>query len=238
SASLGNVVYPRDWLAVAPPELLRLFYNKRLMKTRSFSWKDLPKMYDEYDSLTNVYLGKEHPPNPKEEAHLKRLFEISALSHRVPEPVGVSFSHAVMLPQIFFSEKDIIASLKKSGHYDEKRKREIFARIEAARVWLGKYAPEEAKFTVQDVVPSELVLSGKEQEALHRVSAFVRKNPQVSEVDLHTAFYTICKEEVGLEPREFFTAAYRVLLNRDRGPRLARLVLTLGERALSLLEAV
>ncbi|HLG23762.1 MAG TPA: lysine--tRNA ligase, partial [Candidatus Nanoarchaeia archaeon] len=42
SASLGNVVYPKDWVEVAPTEILRLFYNKRLMTTRSFSWKDLP----------------------------------------------------------------------------------------------------------------------------------------------------------------------------------------------------
>ena len=34
SASVGNVVYPRDWLEIARPELLRYFYNKRLMKTR------------------------------------------------------------------------------------------------------------------------------------------------------------------------------------------------------------
>src|SRR3989344_1029688 len=42
SASLGNVVYPRDWLEGASPELLRYYYNKRLMRQRSFSWKLLP----------------------------------------------------------------------------------------------------------------------------------------------------------------------------------------------------
>ncbi|MEK6852240.1 MAG: lysine--tRNA ligase, partial [Nanoarchaeota archaeon] len=50
SASLGNVIYPVQWLEVAPPELLRVFYNKRLAQTRSVSWKELPALYAEYEN--------------------------------------------------------------------------------------------------------------------------------------------------------------------------------------------
>jgi lysyl-tRNA synthetase class 1 len=40
SASIGNVIYPSDWLKVSRPETLKYLYMKRLMKTRSFEWKD------------------------------------------------------------------------------------------------------------------------------------------------------------------------------------------------------
>ncbi|MDP3764952.1 MAG: lysine--tRNA ligase, partial [Nanoarchaeota archaeon] len=76
SASIGNVVYPKDWLEVAPAELLRMFYNKRLMTTRSFSWKDLSNLYDEYDYMSKIYFGNLKLENKKEELHYKRLFEV------------------------------------------------------------------------------------------------------------------------------------------------------------------
>ena len=65
SASLGNVIYPKDWIEVAPVALLRFFYNKRLMKTRSFSWIDLPKLYDDFDKHSEVFHRKIRLENEK-----------------------------------------------------------------------------------------------------------------------------------------------------------------------------
>ncbi|MBI2653107.1 lysine--tRNA ligase, partial [Candidatus Woesearchaeota archaeon] len=100
SASIGNVIYPKDWLEAAPSELLRLFYNKRLMTTRSFSWKDLPNLYDEYDKISKVYFDELKLENKKEELHLKRLFEVSH-GKDIKKPVELSFSHAAVIAQIF-----------------------------------------------------------------------------------------------------------------------------------------
>jgi lysyl-tRNA synthetase class 1 len=140
SASLGNVVYPREWLEVAPPQLLRFFYNKKLMKTRSFSWSYLPNLYDDYDRHAREYFS------PKEEGrrgrHMRRLYEISQLGSPEP-PVGVSFSHLAALARVFSRVEDILESLKRSGHEVEPREL-LERRARHAMAWVAKHASEEA----------------------------------------------------------------------------------------------
>ena len=235
SASLGNVVYPKDWLEVASPELLRFFYNKWLMKTRSFSWKDLPNFYDDYDAHMDVYLGKVKLDNKKEEQHMKRLFEIS--NNKDIVPAGITFAHAAMAAQIGPTDEDIIRSLEKTGHYDKKMHDVIFERVNKAKVWLERYAPEDVKFTVQEKVPKDLKISDKEKEALHLVVKAL-KEKEWNEKDLFNEFYEICKKS-GIKNTDFFRAAYNVLLNKDRGPKLAPFIVALGkEKVIELFEKV
>jgi lysyl-tRNA synthetase class 1 len=226
SASLGNVIYPKDWLEVAPPELLRFFYNKRLMKTRSFSWKDLPNIYDEYDLYGRVYLNKIKLENKKEEKHMKRLYEISQGNDAV-KPIDMSFSHAAIVAQIFQKDEDIVESLKKTGHYNKEYHEQIFDRIKKAKAWLEKHAPDDAKLTIQTEVPVGVELNSKQKRALHLVAESLRQN-EYDEKSLHEEFYNVCKK-VDITPNEFFRGGYLVLLNRERGPKLAHFILTLGK---------
>jgi lysyl-tRNA synthetase class 1 len=227
SASVGNVVYPKDWLEIAPAEILRFFYNKRLMKTRSFSWKDLPKLYDDYDKHNQIYSGTLKLENKKEEHHMKRLFEISQLK-KPSKPLGIDFSHAAMVVQISPKEEGMINSLKKTGHYDEKMHDAIFKRLNEAKSWLEKYAPEDVKFIVQEEVPKDLKLSKAEKEALHLIVKAL-KEKDWKQKQLFEEFYNICKK-VDIKNTDFFKAAYNVLLNKDRGPKLAPFILTLGKK--------
>ncbi|MEM3690503.1 MAG: lysine--tRNA ligase [Candidatus Micrarchaeia archaeon] len=234
SASLGNVVYPKDWLQVAEPEHLRYFYNKRLMKTRSFSWKDLPQIYDEYDRAAAVYFGEQHLENKNDEAHLKRLYEVSAI--RREKPLKMSFSHAAVLAQLFRERDAIITSLKKTGHYDEGEEDRIMNRIEKARFWVEHYAPEESRFKLQEEVNPEIKLSEKQREALRAVAKLLKERHS-DEKEFSERMYAKIKE-VGIDSKEFFKAGYLVLLNKERGPRLAPFLLTLGEKAIRLFESV
>jgi lysyl-tRNA synthetase class 1 len=236
SASLGNVVYPRQWLEVATPQLLRFYYNKRLMVTRSFSWKELPQLYGEYDKAGEIYVGNVQPDNKKEEKHIKRLYGISNKIGEIEAPIKMAFDHAAMLAQIFDDEERIIDSLKKTGHYQTQLREKIFERIEKARKWLKLYAPDEIKFELQESVPSQLELSQKQRKALKLVAAKLREK-EWNEKTLFQEFYKISKE-LQLEPKDFFKAGYLVLLNKERGPKLAPFVLALGERAIKLFESV
>jgi len=236
SASLGNVVYPKDWLNVAEPELLRFYYNKRLMKTRSFSWKDLPQLYDEFDETARIYFGETKLENEKEEKHFKRLYEISAIK---PEPpLGMSFAHATIIAQIFEGKKGMISSLEKTGHYKKELKKRLLQRIEKAKYWIEHYAPQEARFVLQQEISPSINLSEKQKQAIRMVvKALKEEKKKWNEKTLFEEFYSICRE-LQLEPREFFKAGYLVLLNMERGPKLAPFVLALGDRALKLLEQV
>ena len=236
SASLGNVIYPKDWLEVARPELLRLFYNKRLMMTRSFSWKDLPVLYDEYDNVSKICIGDLKLDNKKEEAHYKRLFEVSH-GKEAEKPIGLSFSHAAVVAQAFPDEEDAIKSLEKTGHYNKAQHDVIFDRLHKARIWLKKYAPDDLRFEVQKQVPKGIELSEKEKKALHAVAELLKKK-DFEEKELHQEFYEITKK-LDLKTAEFFKAAYRVLLNKERGPKLAAFIIALGkEKVVKLFEGI
>lgn len=240
SASLGNVVYPRQWLEVASPQLLRFFYNKRLMTSRSFSWKELPMLYDEYDKAAAVYFDKAVLENEKERKHIKRLYEISnrANNKAIDVPSTLSFSHAAMVAQVFSDEKDIITSLEKTGQYRKEENRQIMQRIKEARAWITNYAPDEVKYVLQHEVSNETKskLAQPQIKALKTLAEKL-KSKKWEEKELYNECYTIAKE-TGLQPPEFFKAAYLVLLNKERGPKLAPFLLALGEKAVRLLEKV
>ena len=216
SASKGNVVYPKDWLECAPPELLRFFYNKKLMKTRSFSWKDLPKLYDDYDEHAAVYFGDKQTGNEKEDAHMKRLFEISQTGE--PRKPGMPFSQAVMLSQMPGSKND-----------DE--------RVGYAATWVEKHSPGSA-LKLHDSVPVNIrsALSNKQAEALRD---FARELEHAgTEDEIKDVCFEITKKR-GMKTKDFFTAAYMALIGKERGPRLAPFILAAGkERIIKLLKTL
>ena len=84
---------------------------------------------------------------------------------------------------------------------------------------------------MQDKVPENLKLSDKEREALHLVADALNKK-EWNEKELFNEFYEICKK-VGIKNTDFFRAAYNVLLNKDRGPKLAPFILALGREKVS-----
>ena len=236
SASTGNVVYPKDWLEVAPPELLRLFYNKRLMTTRSFSWTDLPNLYDEYDKMAKIYFGGIKTENKKEESHFKRLFSVCH-GKDVKKPIELSFSHAAVITQIFQNEEDAVESMEKTGHYNKEEHERIFDRLHKAKVWLKKYAPNELKFEVQKHIAKNIELKGNEIEALHTIARLL-KEKGYNEKSLFEEFYNVSKS-LEINPGDFFKAAYKVLLNKERGPKLAPFIIALGkEKVVRLFEEV
>ncbi len=225
SASLGNVVYPRDWLSVAPAQLLRFFYNKKLMKTRSFSWGDLPNLYDEYDEHARIYFEKKE--DSKEVRHMKRLYEISQLGS-IEEPINLPFSHAVLISQVFMGENAIIASLKRSGHYEEKKRSSILNRIELAKNWAKKYAPEEAKINLSiDIEKIKARLSNRQKELLQRLAAWLEKDRSAEEI--HAQVYQIANEtKIPLD--EAFQSVYLSIIGKTRGPRAGALIASLDRK--------
>ncbi|MFH1132962.1 MAG: lysine--tRNA ligase [Nanoarchaeota archaeon] len=234
SASLGNVVYPRQWLEVATPEMLRLLYNKRLMSSRSFAWKELPLLFEDFDKTQAIAIGEKKLDNEKEVMHHKKLFSYSA--PRLEKPLPMSFSHAIMLVQFYEKEDDMLASLQKTGHFDAGREEALLLRLRQAKRWLEHFAPEEARFKLQESADGA-VLDEKQRQAI-RILAKDLEAKEWDEHSLFQRFYTIC-EEAGIANTEFFKGCYQVLLRRDRGPKLAPFLLVLGkERVLKLFSNV
>ncbi|RLG58108.1 MAG: lysine--tRNA ligase [Candidatus Hydrothermarchaeota archaeon] len=228
SASIGNVVYPRQWLEVATPQLLRFFYNKKLMKTRSFSWSYLPMLFDEYDRHARVYFGLETIENEKERKHMQRLYEISQLKE-IEKPLPLSFSHASLIAQLFESEEAIISSLKRSSCYDEKVKEEIMKRIKLARNWARKYAPEHMRYSfLEDINRVKGKLDEKQKTFLTKLAEWLEEKPRTRE-EIHNQIYILARE-LDIQPKKAFQAIYLIMLGKLAGPKAGTLLASLDRK--------
>ncbi len=59
-----------------------------------------------------------------------------------------------------------------------------------------------------------------------------------TEEELFNEFYNIC-EKLKIKNTEFFNAAYLTIINKNKGPRLASLILNVGkEKIIKLLEQI
>ena len=228
SASLGNVIYPKDWLEVARPEILRYLYCKKLMKTRSFSWNQLPNLHDEFDKCARIYYGMQKLENEKEEKHMKRLYEMSQVREMLPH-IPVSYSHAAMLAQIFNDEDKIVDALKRTGHFEEKLRDLILERVKHARIWAKKYAPPEYKLEISEKVDDAILrsMSGNIKKALVALGKELVSNKYGKEEEIMTLFKEAAgKHEVAV--RDLFRAFYLCVVGKERGPRASTLVLSVG----------
>jgi lysyl-tRNA synthetase class 1 len=236
SASKGNVVYPKDWLEVAEPELLKFFYNKRLMKTRSFSWKDLSLLYDEYDKHAAVHAGKIKMDNERERNHMKRLYEISQLK-KIKAHLELPYNFAAMISQMYGPKE----GLKKAEEVMKFRnvtadKKYLQKRLLLAKAWSDRYADEDMKIKINDNVRNEFIdsLNDKELRCIDLLVAELKKS--VNEEQLQTSIFEIAKTN-GVEPKRFFQILYQLIMNKDFGPKLGPFIIAIGkERIIKLLK--
>ena len=151
-------------------------------------------------------------------------------------PLQPSFRHLTTLIQIHdFDVNKIMKEYNAKNKFDKKR---LKTRIDCAINWLKKYAPDEIKFELQEKVSSEIKkkLSAKQKKAIKILNERLKKK-KYKEKELFEDIYNISKE-VELEPKDFFKAAYLILLKKERGPRLAPFILTLEEKATNLFSRI
>jgi lysyl-tRNA synthetase class 1 len=91
------------------------------------------------------------------------------------------------------------------------------------------------KFEVQDKVNIDLTEKQKQALVALKESLAVK---DFNEDELFNEFYNICKA-VGIEGKEFFKTAYNIIINKNKGPRLASLILAIGkEKIIKLLNQI
>ncbi|MFH0957004.1 MAG: lysine--tRNA ligase [Candidatus Aenigmatarchaeota archaeon] len=232
SASKGNVVYPADWLRTATPELLRFFYNKKLMKTRSFSWQDLPGMYDDYDLHERVYFGTEDAGNAKEKEHMKRLYAMSQKKVPGKAPLQAPFDFCTMVAQSV-AEKDLqtkgVEMLQRTGHVkpgaSKEEKEALLQRLLLARQWAQSRAPEKYRFTISSKPQGDYPAGFR--KAAKELSAKLREKDWKEE-ELMSLFRSLC-EKHGVKTGDFFRHMYRAIIGKDQGPRLAPFIISAGK---------
>ena len=226
SSSSGNVVTLKDTLDIYEPEIVRyLFAGTRPGTEFNISFDlDVIKVYEDYDKCERIYFKKEEV-SEKEYQQQKRNYELSQIKTTPKKiPFQPRLRHLLNVLQIYSGDEKRIQEHFKKEVTSKEDKEKLQVRIQCAKNWLDKYAPEEFKFEVNKSLPT---LTKKEKEIVKAIKEKISKAK--NEKQLHESFYEIAEQQK-VETKELFQTAYKALINKEKGPRLANFIFTIGKK--------
>jgi lysyl-tRNA synthetase, class I len=214
SSSRGIAPSIAGMLEVAPPEALRyLVMRERPQKTIRFDpGEPLLQLIDELDDETAR--GRD-----------ERALELSRAAGF--PPVRVPFKHLVVVAQAAgFDVAKTVEILRRTG-YPNAESAAVAGRLDYARRWLGRFAPEELKFEVQPTLPATAQqLTEEQRRFLARLAAGLDR--PLDGPAIHALVYELAQEFPDTRPADLFQAIYLVLLGKPRGPRAGWFISVVG----------
>jgi len=235
SSSSGEVIGLPEVMEVYQPEVIRyLFAGTRPNSEFAISFDlDVLKIYEDYDKCERIYFG-EQEVGEKKRLKEGRIYELSQI-HGVPPtmPVQIPFRHLCNLLQINSGD---IGSVMGLYELDDEQKRRLRIRATCAWNWITRFSPEDFRFRLQKDEDPAVELNEAERKLLTDFRDEIERLDQHDEESLGTAIYDIARNG-GVEPKELFLLVYRVLIGKEKGPRLAGFILTVGkEKVLRILK--
>ncbi len=223
SSSKGLGVSAKDVAELLPPEILRFVmvrYKPRTAIEFDPQGDSVPRLFDDYDSFAESTFGKREPRDPDEPRIYKLSQPTEAERHHPTNYYHASFPLVAYLIQVPHLDVVKIIEKRKGAPLTPYEQAQLDARMASARVWLDKYAGEEDKMSLlqhAEAVKRFTELPPKVQETLHDFARFY------SGVESEDAQFEKIKETTakhGVTTKEFFEAAYGILIGKTRGPKL------------------
>jgi lysyl-tRNA synthetase class 1 len=227
SSSSGNVITIKDVLEIYEPDIVRfLFTGTRPSTEFAISFDlDVIKIYEDFDKLERIYYGKEEV-SAKEKNKQSRIYELSVVDKPKKKlPFQPSFRHLCNITQSYENNFKDIKDYYKDEIKDNFDLERLEQRTKCAQIWLEKYAPEDLKFKIVDKPLVKIDAKGKKM--LKTLAESLEKK-KFNEDSLFEEFYTIIQANES-NPKEFFKYCYKVLTNKDKGPKLAPFILQIGQ---------
>ena len=203
-----------------PPEILRfLFFSKEPKQAIDFipDGDTIPILYDTYDKMAEDYFKDSkgdykrifylsHTPKQREAGLAKRF---------LPRFSQIAF--LVQMPHINLSKE--IEKIKADKLTDEDEY-EVEYRARYATKWLSVYAPEDYKYELkQEEVPQQAKnLNDAQKQALQTILDYISSQEVLDGQALHEKIHDI-KGDLGIDPRELFSAIYLSFLGKVSGPK-------------------
>ncbi len=225
--STGIGAAATDLVQVYPGELVR-FLMLRTHPKRHIEFdpagSTLPALMDEYDRCENAYVAAP-------ESDFGKAWRLSQLSDDVA-PIAFRVRFALVADWLQIPSIDPLrqAERKKGAPLTAEEHADLERRIELARVWLDRWAPDEAKFSVRAELPAEArELSPGQRAFLARAAEEI--GALAGAEALQTKLYDLAKEvglvDGGKVSRDAFASIYIAFLGKPSGPRAAWLLVTL-----------
>jgi lysyl-tRNA synthetase class 1 len=229
STSKGLGAAATDLVKIYPPELVR-FLMLRTHPKRHVEFDPggltLPKLVDEYDRCADAFRNEPESDQAK----------VWALSQVVedPEPAGfrVKFTIVADWLQIPSVEPLKEAEKRKAAALTAAERADLEQRIALARVWLDRWAPDDARFSVLPELPPDITLTDAQRRYLVAVKELVGRvrDPEEMQDQLYeTAKRVGLVGADGKVSRDAFSAIYLVFIGRPSGPKAGWLLTTLED---------
>jgi lysyl-tRNA synthetase class 1 len=213
SKSTGDTLAISDMLEILPPEVLRFFILRYSPdKLLFFDETDgIIKLIDDFASL----LAKEN--KTKDEEQLVRIS-----MGNIPQTTvsNIPFSHLVASYQAALKDTDkTLEIIRRTEHQEtvDAQDQTIKKELNFIDNWLKNWAPDDVKFELAPKPPA--VISEKEREYLLALARKIEAAPADADGEwFHKAVYDFM-EPTGLAPKALFTTIYKVLIDKESGPR-------------------
>jgi len=238
SSSKGNALTPKELLEIYELPILKWVYTRSMPKKEfelAFD-SDLIRLYDEYDrtvfKIDNIDGSK---------ANGLRLAINGIDQDRLQKPA--SFRQLTGWAQIADWNEEKLKQLFEQQDLDF-NSTSITIRLEKAKNWMEQYNQEELLELLKENNNEYLSnMSDHRIKQVQQMQKFLAENPEAKISEINEIMYSIPKdekknmEENKQNQREFFQDIYRLLLNKDRGPRLSTFLWALDrEKVIKLLK--
>lgn len=229
SSSKGIGAAAHDLVGAYPGELIRfLMLRTRPQTAIEFdpAGTSLPRLMDEYDRCADAFAER-----PDDE--LGRVWALSQLGDAT-EALGFRVRFSVLASWLQIPSIDPLreAAKLKGSPLAEREERDLRRRIDLARVWLERWAPDDAKFGVAKELPA-LALSDLQRAYLREVLTLVGAvtDPELMQEQLYEAAKRVgLVTPEGKPSRDAFAALYSAFIGKPNGPRAGWLLTTLYEK--------
>lgn len=236
SSSSGEVISLYEVLEVFTPEITRyMFAGTRPNSEFAISFDlDVLKIYEDYDNCERIYFDL-LKVNDKRKAKEARIYELSQVGD-IPSEASfqIPFRHLCNLLQLH--EGNIAVAIGTLGPMTESQKKRLEIRCACAWNWITTFAPEDFKYRLAIGTDPKVELTEVELKAIRDLAALVEVMDDLEDKEYTTRLYDAAKDN-GIDTKEFFQLVYRVMINKDQGPKLGPFIKTCGkEKTLSILK--
>lgn len=215
SSSKGIGVTSRDMANFLPPDILRfLLIRPTPRQPVNFEPSEvyIIKLFNEFDRFHQKYFN-----DPKITADEKRIYELSKVDLE-PAHWLADFQLVAALSQM--PHLDIAKELerRKGSPFTELERKHLEFRICAARYWVENYASEEEKTRLQETLPARAQELTETQRAFLQILAEKLPDTPWEGDALQVCIFNAARLTPIDQPTAF-KAIYRVLLDRENGPK-------------------
>ncbi|HEX4085229.1 MAG TPA: lysine--tRNA ligase [Chthoniobacteraceae bacterium] len=219
SSSKGIGVSSRQMADFLPPEILRFLLLRPAPKQPvNFepSEEHVIKLFNEYDR-THQKFFKDPKASPAE----KRIYEIAQVDQE-PDYWVADFQLIAALTQM--PHIDLIAELekRKGSPFTDIERAHLQRRIQAARYWIENYATENEKTRLQETLPARAQELGAAQRAFMHFLAGLLGDVAWETEAIQTRVFDAARL-TPIDQPSAFKAIYRVVLDRENGPKAGSL---------------